>query len=69
MKNLRSYSSGVSCLRENGTLKISNKDKADIFSRQFGSVCIRENASDILLKGPSPYPDIEDISIDPSGIK
>ena len=69
MKNLRRYSSGVSCLRENGTLKISNKDKADILSRQFGSVCTRENAGDILLKELSPYPDIEDILIDPNGVK
>ena len=38
MKNLRRDSSGVSCLRENGILKTGNTDKADIFSRQFGSV-------------------------------
>ena len=68
MKNLRRDSSGVSCLRENGILKTGNKDKADIFSRQFGSVYIRENAGDIPLKGPSTYPDIEGISIDPNGV-
>ena len=67
MENLRKYSLGVSCLRENGILKTSDKDKADIFNRQFGSICTRENAGDILLKGPSPYPDIEDTSIDPTG--
>ena len=59
----------MSRLRENGILKTGNKDKADIFSRQFGSVYTRENAGDIPLKGPSPYPDIEDISIDPKGVK
>ena len=53
MKNLRRDSSGVSCLRENGILKTGNKDKSDIFSRQF--VYTRENACDISLKGPSPY--------------
>ena len=69
MKNLRRDSSGVSRLRENGILKTGNKDKADIFSRQFGSVYTRENAGDIPLKEPSPYTDIEDIVIDPKGIK
>ena len=69
MKNLRRDSSGVSCLRENGIWKTGNKDKADIFSRQFGSVYTRENAGDMSLKGPSPLPDIENISIDPNGIK
>ena len=53
MKNLRRNSSGVSCLRDNGILKTGNKDKADIFSRQFGSVY--ENAGDIPLKGPRPF--------------
>ena len=38
MKNLRNDSSGVPCLRDNGILKTGNKDKADIFSRQFGSI-------------------------------
>ena len=69
MKNLRRDSSGVSCLRDNGILKTGNKDKADIFSRKFGCVYTRENAGDIPLKGPSQYPDIEDISIDPNGVK
>ena len=68
-ENLRRDSSGVSCLRENGILKTGTKDKADIFSRQFGSIYSRENAGDIPLKGPSPYPDIDDISIDPKGVK
>ena len=59
----------VLLIRENGILKTGNKDKADIFSRQFGSVYIQEIAGDIPLKGPSLYPDIEDISIDPNGVK
>ena len=59
----------MSCLRKNGILKTGNKDKADIFSRQFGSVYARENAGDIPLKGPNPYRDKEDISIDPNGVK
>ena len=66
MKNLRRDSLDVSCLRDNGILKTGNKIKADIFSRQFGSVYTRENAGDIPLKGPSPFPDIED---DPSWVK
>ena len=69
MKNLSRDSSGVSCLRDNGILKTGNKDKTDIFSRLFGFVYTRENAGDIPLKGPNPYPDIEDISIDPNGDK
>ena len=51
----------MSCLRDNGVLKTGNKDKADVFSRQFGSVYTQENAGDIPLKGPSPSPDIEDM--------
>ena len=39
--------------------KADNKDKADIFSRQFWSVYTREKACDIPPKGPSPYPVIE----------
>ena len=69
MKNLKRDSSSASCLRDNGILKTGNKDKTDIFSRQLGSVYTRESAGDIPLKGPSPYPDIEDISIDPNGVK
>ena len=61
MKNLRRDSLGVSCLRNNGILKTGNKDKADIFSRQFVSVYTQEEVGDIPLKGQSPYPDIEDI--------
>ena len=61
MKNLRRDSSGLSCLRENGILKSGDKDKADILSRQFGSVYTRDNAGDIPLKGTSLYPDIENI--------
>ena len=53
MKNLRRDSSGVSYLKENWFWKlVGNKDKAGIFSRQFGSVYTRENAGDIPLKGP-----------------
>ena len=61
----------MSCLRDNGILKTGNKDKAkaDIFSRQFGSVYTRKNVGDIPLKGPSPYTDIEDISTDPNEVK
>ena len=69
MKNLRTDSSGVSCLRENEILKTGNKGKADIFSRQFGSVYTRENAGNIPLKRPSPYPDTEDILTGPNGVK
>ena len=55
MKNLRD-SSGVTYLRDNGILKTGNKDKADIFSRQFGSVYTRGNAGDIPLKGEGIKP-------------
>ena len=53
MKNFRRDSSGVSRIRENGILKTGNKDKADIFTRQFGSVYTQENAGDIPFKEPS----------------
>ena len=36
MENLRRDSSGVSCLMENGILKIFNKDKADILADSLG---------------------------------
>ena len=51
MKNLRRDSSGVSCLRDNGNSKSGNKDKPDIFSREFGSIYTLANAGDIPLKG------------------
>ena len=52
-----------------GIMELWNKDKADILSRQSGSVYTRENAGDIPLKEPSPFPDIEDISIDPNRVR
>ena len=45
------------------------KDKADIFNRQFESVYIREQAGDPPSKGPSPYPGIGDLFIDPNGVR
>ena len=69
MKNLRKDSTGVACLRENGILKTDNKDKADIFNKQFESVYTREQPGDPPSKGPSPYPDIGDLYIDPNGVK
>ena len=68
MKNFRKDSTGVACLRENGILKTDVKDKADIFKRQFESVYTREQAGDPPSKGPSPYPDIGDLFIDPNGV-
>ena len=44
-------------------------NKAHIFSRQFESVYTRKNAGDVPLNGSSPYPDREDISIGPNGVK
>ena len=71
MKNLRKDSTGVACLRENGILKTDNKDKADIFNKQFESVYTREQPGDPPSKGPSPYPDnlLGDLYIDPNGVK
>ena len=40
-----------------------------IFNRQFESVYIREQAGDHPSKGPSPYPDIGDLFIDPNGVR
>ena len=59
----------MSCLRDNRILKTVNKNTADIFRRQFGSAYTREKAGDIPSKGLSPYPDIEDISIDLNGVR
>ena len=50
-------------------MKTDNKDKADIFNRQFESVYTREQQGDPPSKGPSPYPDIGDLYIDPNGVK
>ena len=46
MKNFRKDSTGVACLRGNGILKTANKDKVDIFNRQFESVYTREQVGD-----------------------
>ena len=66
---MRKDSTGVACLRENGILKTGVKDKADIFNRQFESVYTREQAGDPPSKGPSPYPDIGDLFIDPNEVR
>ena len=42
------------CLRENGVLKTDNKDKADIFNRQFASVYTWEQAGNPHQKDQAP---------------
>lgn len=69
VKSLKKDSSGVTTLRDNGILKTDNKDKADIFIRQFVSVYTREQVGDPPSKGPSPFPDIGTLIIDPNGVK
>ena len=48
----------------------SSVERTDLdFKISVALVYTQENAGDIPLKGPSPYPDIEDISINPKGVK
>ena len=59
IKSLKQDSCGVAPLRENGILKSSPVDKANILNRQFSSVFTRPDTSSLPNLGVSPFPTME----------
>ena len=56
-------------MNEDGYLQSELSVKADILNKQFQSVYTREDTDSIPEKGPSPYQPMQDISINPNGVK
>ena len=70
IKSKRQEASGVSALmNEDGYLQNDSSVKAEILTKQFQSVYTREDTDSIPEKGPSPYQPMQDISINPNGVK
>ena len=70
IKSKRQEASGVSALmNEDGYLQSDSSVKAEILNKQFQSVYTREDTDSIPEKGPSPNQPMQDISINPNGVK
>ena len=68
VKSLKKDASGITSLRENGILKSDTRDKANICNRQFELAFTRKTDDDLPSKGDSPFPAMEDITVDPAGV-
>ena len=68
VKSLKKDASGITSLRENGILESDTRDKANICNRQFELAFTRETDDDLPSKGDSPFPAMEDITVDPAGV-
>ena len=68
IKNLKRDQSGVSPLKENGTIHSDSKTKAEILNRQFESVFSNEDLSNIPSKGDSPHSSMPCITITTPGV-
>lgn len=69
VKSKGQESMGVAPLKnQQGSLKSDNQSKASILNGQFTSVFTREDANELPDKGPSPYPAMPDIVINPKGV-
>ena len=69
MKNLRKDPSGVSGLRDKLILNIGNKVRLTYLADSLGLYTSVRKQVTSFQKRPSPYPDIENISIAPSGVR
>ena len=70
IKSKRQEASGVLALmKEDGYLQSDSSVKAKILNKQFQSVYTRDDTDSIPEKGPSPYQPMQDISINPDGVK
>ena len=56
-------------MKEDGYLQSDSSVKAKILNKQFQSVYTRDDTDSIPEKGPSPYQPMQDISINPDGVK
>ena len=68
IKSLRKDNHGIPPLNLNDTVISDSLHKADAFNDYFKSVFTTENLQSFPDKGPSPHPDIDDITISSSGI-
>jgi len=68
IKSLRNESCGVAPLREDGILKSSSSDKAEILNRQFSSVFINDTSTFQSDLGPSPFTDMTNINVTQAGV-
>lgn len=68
INSLKKDNLGIASLRQNGVLKTSSKDKANILNDQFQSVFTRESNDAITAKDSSPYSPMEDITVHPDGV-
>ena len=68
VKSLKKDAYGITSLRENRILKTDSKEKANICNRQFQPAFTREDDSDPLWKGASPFSSMGDITVDPKGV-
>ena len=70
IKSKRQESTGVAPLiNKEGYLYSDFTKKAEILNRQFQSVYTKENTDNIPDKGPSPFSSIDNIIINPNGVK
>ena len=65
---LRRDNCGVAPLKKDGIMFTQNETKADILNQQFASVFSHEDTSALPDMGPSPYPDMPDITVNNPGI-
>ena len=69
IKSTGQESAGVSPLKnEDGFLKSDNLSKANILNNQFESVFTKEDTSSLPDKGPSPHPEMPDITVNWKGV-
>ena len=68
IKSFKRDNSGVSPLKEQGTLVSDAKGRANILNRQFKSAFTQEPPGEIPDKGPSPHPKMPNFTITPAGI-
>jgi len=68
IKNLRKDNFSIPPLSLNDTIISDNLHKSEVFNNYFKSVFTTEDLQNLPDKGPSPHPDIDNITISSSGI-
>ena len=63
IKNIRRERVGITSLQSDGNPVTDSLGKAELLNKQFKSVFTNEPAGDLPNKGPSPYPNMPDITI------
>jgi hypothetical protein len=68
IKSLKNDSSGVSPLRENGILRNTSKEKADVLNRQFSSVFVNDKSSFMPQIEADPSPIMSPLHVTENGV-